>query len=195
MIAGESPRGSNRRSDPRAPGHECILFYRSAHTAADAAELDGLAAVRCGEHKVYWYVDAGSSTPLPAGYNATGKLSFEAPMVFDLSTDWSEEAPLAHGSPRWAAAKAKAEAARSAHLASLSFVQNQLDRGSSHEYAICADPHSQKRHPHMPNCTISPQNWAPPVCLEGGASGRGQIDECIGQTRCDDSCRFVRCGA
>jgi arylsulfatase A len=36
-------------------GHECITFYWNAH-AATAADPTNLAAVRCKDHKVYWWV-------------------------------------------------------------------------------------------------------------------------------------------
>ena len=151
------------------------LPYKGPHVAADAWKLDGLAAVRCGDHKVYWYVDGTSSTPLPAGVT-TGVRTLADPLIFDLATDVAETAPLQANSSAWLAAKSAAEAARLRHLGTLTPVVNQIDLGTAHEFAICGDPRSQEKHPSLPNCTSSPANWAPPVCLVGGSIGT-----CIGQ--------------
>jgi arylsulfatase A len=41
-------------------------------------------------------------------------------------------------------------------------VQDQLALGSDARYALCAAPESQARYPQFPNCTLNPENWAPP---------------------------------
>ena len=58
----------------KAPGeqlaHACIMMYKhpeSQNGPGGAASLDSLSAIRCGDYKVYWFIDSGSSTPLPAG--------------------------------------------------------------------------------------------------------------------------------
>ena len=168
----------------------CFVWPNLGLQATGAAELGALSAVRCGDHKVYWLIDGTSSTALPKGIAKTGTLSLDSPVIFDLSTDWSEETPLEPSSPAWASAKSAAEAARLAHLATLTPAPNQMNRGSAHHAAICADPASQKKHPGMANCTISPANWAPPICLEGGSIG-----SCIGQQKCAPGCRFVNCSS
>jgi arylsulfatase A len=168
-------------------GHDCIMFYHSPHTAHDAMALTSLAAIRCGKYKVYWLVDQTSSTPLPAGIT-TGVRSLDDPLIFDLSTDWSEDRPLTPNSSDWKAAKTAAEAARLRHVTSLTPVLNQMDLGSGHEYAICGAPNSKAKYPDLPNCTVTPGNWAPPICLTGGS-----IDQCIGQTLCQPGCKFVNC--
>jgi len=171
----------------RGGGHDCIFFYHAPHSATDAASLTSLSAVRCGDHKVYWFIDGTSSTPLPDGVS-TGVRTLDDPLIFDLSTDWSEEQPLTPNSTEWLHAKQAAEAARLRHLESLTPVLNQLDLGSSHEHAICGAPNSQATYPELPNCTLSPDHWAPPICLVGGS-----ISQCIGQTLCRPGCKFVRC--
>ena len=162
-------------------GHECIMFYKSPSSnkgAEGAAELNSLAAIRCGDYKVYWMIDGGSSTPLPEGLK-TGILSLEAPVIFDVSKDLSEDTPLSPTSAEWQTAKKSAEAARLAHLKTLTRNIGQMGRGNSHAFAICGDPDSETKHPNMPNCTVSPENWSPPICLVGGSRGA-----CINQEQC-----------
>jgi hypothetical protein len=102
--------------------------------------------------------------------------------------DRSESAPLAAGSDEWKTAKSDADAARLAHLATLSPVTNQMGRGANSAYAICADPDSETKHPDLPNCTMTPENWSPPICLIGGSRSN-----CIGQPKCDATCKFINC--
>ena len=168
-------------------GHDCIMFYHAPHTAQDAANLTSLAAIRCGDHKVYWFIDETSSTPLPDGVTL-GVRTLDDPVIFDLSTDWSEARPLVVNSSEWSAAKQRAEAARLSHLKTLSPVLNMMDLGSDHKYAICGAPNSPAKYPHLPNCTVTPSHWSPPICLVGGT-----IDQCIGQTLCQPGCKFVNC--
>eukprot|EP01050_Picozoa_sp_SAG11_P028269 SAG11_NODE_7493_length_1137_cov_1.321773_1_plen_319_part_10 len=171
-------------------GHDCIMFYKSPSSEAGpagAAKLTSLAAVRCGDYKTYWLIDTGSSTPLPDGLKP-GVLSLDAPVIFKVSTDWSESSPLASGSAEWLKAKAAAETARLAHIKTLTRNIGQMGRGSSHDYAICGDPDSMAKYPSMPNCTVSPHNWSPPICLVGGSLG-----QCISQTSCRPGCKFINC--
>ena len=49
--------------------------------------------------------------------------------------------------------------------------------GGSRDLAICSDPDSQKKHPTLANCTLTPDNWRPPVCLVGGT--REQVGLCL----------------
>ena len=173
-------------------GHDCIMFYKSPSSQAGpagAAKLNSLAAVRCGDYKTYWMIDSGSSTPLPAGLKP-GVLSLDAPVVFKVSTDWSETSPLTSGTAEWLQAKAEAEAARLAHIKTLTRNIGQMGRGHSHEFAICGDPNSVAKYPTMPNCTVTPENWAPPICLVGGSLG-----QCISQTSCKPGCKFINCSA
>ena len=170
--------------------HECIMFYKTPapeHGAAGAAQLNSLAAVRCGDYKTYWLIDGGSDTPLPPGIQ-TGVRTLDTPVIFDVSKDWSESSPVEPGSAEWKKAKARADAARLAHLETLSPVTNQMARGADGSYAICADPNSQTKHPGLPNCTLTPENWSPPVCLVGGSRG-----DCIGQPKCAAGCKFINC--
>eukprot|EP01051_Picozoa_sp_SAG22_P017437 SAG22_NODE_2689_length_2310_cov_1.448666_3_plen_321_part_01 len=230
----------------RSGGHECIMFYKSpqaAKGAEGAADLTSLAAVRCGNYKVYWLIDGESTTPLPAGVTP-GVRTLDTPVIFDVEHDWSEGAcscrpasqpasphvteiycwltaaehlsdkPLAQGSAEWLKAKAAADAARAAHLKTLFPVVDQMARGHDHAYAICSDPASETKvsckalpfccaptvflaktvpfgavrlalkYPGRPNCTMSPDNWAPPICLVGGSRGA-----CISQTSCTSGCK------
>jgi hypothetical protein len=180
--------------DPDAAngGHDCIMFYKSPssnQSPEGAQKLNSLAAVRCGDHKVYWMIDSGSSTPLPEGLKP-GLLSLDAPVIFNVATDHSEDLPLEASSPAWQQAKKTAEAARQAHIKSLTRNIGQMGRGANHDYAICADPNSETRYPTLPNCTISPANWAPPICLVGGSR-----DKCTSQTSCKPGCKFTNCSA
>ena len=78
------------------PAHACIMMYKRPESQlgpAGAAALDSLSAVRCGDHKVYWFIDGTSTTPLPAGVKL-GAQSLEAPVIFDLASDVSEDHPL-----------------------------------------------------------------------------------------------------
>jgi hypothetical protein len=164
------------------------MFYKNPNPeagAAGAAELTSLAAVRCGDYKVYWLIDSGSTTPLPKGVNKTGVRTLDTPVIFDLSKDWSESYPLGVNSNTWLNAKAKAEAARTAHLSTLFPVVNQMKRGHDHQYSLCSDPDSEKKYPALPNCTISPDNWEPPICLVKSGSFGGDVGDlrgdCISQ--------------
>ena len=179
-------------SDPQtaAGGHTCILFYKATHSEdgpAGAAQLDQLSAVRCGDWKVYYFIDGDMSIPLPEGVTP-GVQTLDAPVIFDLATDWSENAPLSRTAPEYSAAKAAAGAARAAHLATLGQAVNQMGLGCTHDLAICSDPTSQAKYPHLPNCTLSPGNWLPPVCLVGGSRS-----DCTSQTSGLPSCKFVSC--
>jgi hypothetical protein len=153
------------------PGHDCVMIYNrpeSQNGPAGAAELDSLSAIRCGNFKVYWFIDAvDSDQPLPTGVKP-GKQSLDAPIIFDVSVDWSESKPLSSASPEWAKAKRAADNGRTAHLKTLGYAPNQMALGCALEYAICSDPHSQEKYPQYPNCTISPDNWKTPFCLCGG---------------------------
>lgn len=153
-----------------ATAHDCIMFYHhpESNLGPDgAAALTSLSAVRCGAYKVYWFIDSASDQPLPQGVTA-GVQTLQTPVIFDLSTDWSESRPLHPSDPTWAAAKRAALNARLTHLQSLGWAPNQMALGSNIEYAICGDPHSQQKYPQFPNCTLSPQFWSNPICNCGG---------------------------
>lgn len=51
-------------------------------------------------------------------------------------------------------------------------VQDQLALGSDNKYALCAAPNSTASYPHLPNCTLSPNNWIPPwhINIDHGAA-------------------------
>jgi hypothetical protein len=145
-------------------GHECYFFYKYA-VAADAA--NALAAVRCGDHKAYYLIDKGP----PAG-TAEGNHS-AAPVLFNLVTDPGENKPVKNDTVEYTTALAAITKARTAHLASIDpYTPNQNGRGSDAKYAICGAPESTKTTPQWPNCTKSPENWAPveicsnPACLK-----------------------------
>lgn len=109
-------------------GHDCIFFYKHPESQtgpAGAALLTSLSAIRCGDFKVYYLIDGDMSTPLPAGVTS-GKQSLEAPVIFDLSKDWSEEHPLANTSAQYARAKSEAAEARAAHLQTIGWNINQM---------------------------------------------------------------------
>jgi len=140
----------------REVGHDCIMMYKHPESQlgpSGAAQLDSLAAIRCGDYKVYWYIDQGSSTPLPEGI-VVGPQSLERPVIFDLKTDVSENHPIPAESPLWKQAKATAEAARVKHLQTIGWAPNQMLEPGDLRYAICADPRSQDKYPEFPNCTI-----------------------------------------
>eukprot|EP01052_Picozoa_sp_SAG31_P027980 SAG31_NODE_2664_length_5277_cov_461.678943_4_plen_298_part_00 len=171
-------------------GHECIMFYKSPSSSKGpegAKQLNSLAAIRCGNYKVYWMIDGGSSTPLPEGLKP-GILSLDSPVIFDVSKDTSEQFPIAPGSPTWERAKTAAEEARLAHINTLTRNIGQMARGANRDYALCGDPNSKTKYPKLPNCTVSPQNWSPPICLRGG-----NLDQCISQQSCQPGCKFINC--
>lgn len=152
------------------PGHDCIAFYHAPQSQdgpEGAAALTSLAAVRCGDHKVYWFIDKISQNQPLSGVTP-GPQSLAAPVIFDLSSDWNESTPLAPGSTAWVAAKAAADTFRTAHLATIGWAPNQMALGTDPEYAICSDPRSQQRYHDFPNCTISPSYWTNPYCSCGG---------------------------
>ena len=152
-----------------ASAHDCIMFYHQPESnlgPVGAAALTSLAAVRCGAYKVYWFIDdVDSDQPLPKGVTP-GVQTLQSPVIFDLSTDWSESHPLDPSDDTWAAAKRAALNARLAHLQTLGWAPNQMALGSDIKYAICSDPHSQQSFPQYPNCTMktSQQFWSNPVC-------------------------------
>jgi hypothetical protein len=171
-------------------GHDCIFFYKQPESQTGpegAAKLTSLAAIRCGDLKTYYLIDGDMSTPLPAGVKS-GVQSLEKPVVFDVSTDWSEDKPLDEASPKYAQAKSAAAAAREAHLKTMGWNINQMGLGGSRDLAICSDPDSENKYPNFANCTLTPENWRPPVCLEGGTRG-----QCVTQTSGLPSCKFVSC--
>ena len=155
------------------PAHGCIMFYNSPQSQlgpAGAASLDSLSAVRCGDHKVYWFIDRGyPDQPLPKEWAfKAGKQSLSRPVIFDVAHDWGEEHPIAVGTAVWTAAKEAAAAARAAHLKTLGWAPSQTDLGEDIAYSICSDPRSQEKLPQFPNCTINPEFWENPFCLCGG---------------------------
>lgn len=137
-------------------GHDCIMMYKHPESQlgpTGAAALDSLAAIRCGDYKVYWYIDSGSSTPLPKGVKL-GPQSLDSPVIFDLKNDVSENDPLPPGTLTWKQAKARAELARATHLKTIGWAPNQMLAPGNLSYAICADTQSQNKYPMYPNCTI-----------------------------------------
>lgn len=139
-------------------GHTCVTFYKYPHAATSADPIN-LAAMRCGNHKVYWYVDGGAPPGVTAGVQPTGR-----PVAFNLATDWGENRPLAHNDPDYASAVGAAEKARAAHLATIEIVPDQNARGNDPTLAICGAPDSQKEYPQWPNCSLTPQYWTIPIC-------------------------------
>ena len=114
-------------------GHRCLFQYFSGAL---------LAAVRCGRYKLRFDLD-----PIA---------------LYDLDADVAEQHPLPNSTAAWAAVVANIPAARDAHLATVLPVQDQLELGSDVRYALCAAPDSAERFPQFPNCTLNPENWAPP---------------------------------
>ena len=93
-------------------GHECITFYWNAH-AATAADPTNLAAMRCKDHKVYWWVQCNGQGCPPAGKGINAGIQPRGrPTVFNLVKDPGESAPLLSTDPDYAPAVAAAEAAR-----------------------------------------------------------------------------------
>jgi hypothetical protein len=74
--------------------HACALIWNGRESVSHT-----------GQFKVYYFIDGDISTPLPAGLTP-GVQSLEAPVVFDLSTDWSENHPLKATEPAYVTAKA-----------------------------------------------------------------------------------------
>ena len=60
--------------------HDCITFYNYPH-AATAQDVINLSAMRCGDHKVYWWV-AGSP---PAGVKPGTQPEGKHPLSVSLS--------------------------------------------------------------------------------------------------------------
>ena len=137
------------RADAGATGHACYFMYRAAAAVNATGELF---AVRCGEHKAY-YATMGVAPPAPY---KNGR--HDPPLLFNLSADPGENVPLSAGA-EYAAAMATINAAKAAHLATITPVPDQNGRGSSSAYALCSVPGTK------PNCTLNPENWAPaPTC-------------------------------
>ena len=55
--------------------HACIFMYKFPYAAA-GAEPDNLAAVRCGAHKAYWYLDSTDMHGLTGGFFSSIVLLF-----------------------------------------------------------------------------------------------------------------------
>eukprot|EP00040_Diaphanoeca_grandis_P011335 m.58000 g.58000 ORF g.58000 m.58000 type:complete len:678 (-) comp22484_c0_seq1:71-2104(-) len=139
--------------------HECIIFYKYLH-AATVAQFDNLAAVRCGDHKVYWYIDKeGAPKGLPLGIQPADK-----PVIFNLVTDPGENSPLSNTDPAYATALQATTLARNAHIATMEVVPDQNARGNNPAFAICGAPNSTIEYPQYPNCTLTPENWHIPIC-------------------------------
>eukprot|EP00041_Stephanoeca_diplocostata_P031706 m.993232 g.993232 ORF g.993232 m.993232 type:complete len:693 (+) comp24011_c0_seq3:213-2291(+) len=134
-----------------AKGHECYFFYKYA-VAADA--VHGLAAVRCQDYKAYWIVDKGPPRNIKPGPQ-------EKPVLFNLVADPGENFPVPANSSEYTAAMAILSKARTSHLMTIQPVPNQNGRGTDPAYAMCGAPDSTARFPHLPNCTMNPENWAP----------------------------------
>ena len=118
---------------PGARGHRCLFQYFSGAL---------LAAVRCGRYKLRFDLD-----PIA---------------LYDLGADIAEQYPLPSSTATWATVVANITAVRAAHLATVVPVQDQLELGSDARFALCAAPDSVSRFPQFPNCTLNPENWAPP---------------------------------
>jgi hypothetical protein len=107
-----------------------------------------------------------------------GKRTLDTPVIFDVSRDWSENAPLSPASTEWKQAMSRCSAARAAHIKTITPAPNQMALGNNKEYAICADPKSQENYPQYPNCTISPEFWENPFCLCGTPAKFTKCTEC-----------------
>ena len=143
--------------DPVA--HRCIMFYNRPH-ASDAANYTNLAAIRCGDFKVYWWVEARNAPRgLVGGFQPEGR-----PAVFNLATDVTESTPLSFSDKAYAPAVKEAVEARAAHLATIEIVPDQNARGTDPSLAICGAPDSKKAYPQWPNCSLTPQYWKVPIC-------------------------------
>jgi hypothetical protein len=88
-------------------GHACYFFYAYA-VAADAD--NALSAVRCGDHKAYYFT-SGDRPPRPykPGKQAT-------PLVFNLVKDPSESSPVDQSSEEYKSALTRISKARSETL-------------------------------------------------------------------------------
>ena len=85
----------------------------------------------------------------------------DPPLIFNLTADPGENAPLSADGAEYASAMATISTARSAHLATITPVPDQNGRGSSSAYAMCSINGSL---PH--NCTLNPANWRPAATCE-----------------------------
>eukprot|EP00039_Didymoeca_costata_P029103 m.23283 g.23283 ORF g.23283 m.23283 type:complete len:635 (-) comp7484_c0_seq1:228-2132(-) len=118
-----------------AKGHECLIIYH--------AGSEGPGAVRCGDYKLYF------------NQNQPGDL-------YNLAMDIGENHPINKTSSVWAQVVPNITQAREKHLATMVKVVDQIGLGADPAYAFCADPHSQEKYPHLPNCTLTPENWIAP---------------------------------
>lgn len=147
--------------DNSPTAHDCIMFYRSAAASNASTEL---ASVRCGDYKAYWLTHSTRRQPWPDGPQ-------HPPLLFNVATDHGESTPIDPTSALYKSTMSTLTAAREAHLATITPVPNQNGRGSDPNYKFCADPHSKDKYPHLPNCTLSPDNWRPssicasPACV------------------------------
>eukprot|EP00051_Salpingoeca_urceolata_P005718 m.76364 g.76364 ORF g.76364 m.76364 type:complete len:685 (+) comp14509_c0_seq1:50-2104(+) len=146
-------------SDGTLGGHECYFFYDQSAAINAAGELYG---VRCGDNKAYWNIRSTRKQPWHGPQNP--------PLMFNLTADPGETKPLASSSIEYQTAMAVITEARERHLATITIVPNQNGRGSDPQYAFCANATAVPGP--FPNCTISPENWAPKsicsskACLE-----------------------------
>ena len=112
----------------------------------------GLWAARVGAFKAHFITKSG--------YGVDAAVFHDPPLLFNLHWDPSENYPLDTTAPEFAPIVADIIARAAAHRASVDTgVPNQC-AVSDPAYGLCADPHSQEKYPDLPNCTISPQNWA-----------------------------------
>jgi arylsulfatase A len=88
-------------------------------------------------------------------------LPHNPPLLFQIEWDPSERFQLDVTVPRYAAALAQIQAAAAAHRATVPLMYSQCSVNDP-SYALCGDPASKAKYPQYPNCTLSPQNWAPP---------------------------------
>lgn len=138
--------------------HDCIFLWRGTSNATcpkHASTCDGLWAVRCGKYKAHW---------ITRDYNEKQANYHDPPLVFHIERDPSELHPLLSDSAEYKNALLTIQTAKTAHVASIKPVPNQIGRGGSDDVEICADPDSQKKYPTLPRCTITPEAYNQAVC-------------------------------
>ena len=146
--------------------HECYPFYNEPDSH-NASSPFALSAVRCGNHKAYWFTN-GEAPPAgrPAGLQ-------EQPLLFNLVSDPGENQPVDEQSPEYVQALKRIAAWREQHIQTVQWVQSQTELGSDPSYAICSPI----------SCNLTPENWQPAsVCSVDICKRRqGLVKQCQGE--------------
>eukprot|EP01064_Diplonema_japonicum_P006686 TRINITY_DN14529_c0_g1_i1.p1 TRINITY_DN14529_c0_g1~~TRINITY_DN14529_c0_g1_i1.p1 ORF type:complete len:560 (+),score=144.72 TRINITY_DN14529_c0_g1_i1:84-1682(+) len=148
--------------------HQCVFIWKGVDGQAMAGREDetqagtnnvlsstgpipGLWAVRCGSYKAHYVTNT---------HLASQPVVQNPPLLYNIEYDISETYPIDATSQEYQQVMAGINASRAAHIATITPVPNQMARGTSSQYDLCSDPHSQQKYPTLSNCTITPSTWS-----------------------------------